>query len=378
LFSLCAFARGIAGNNIADVFISYANEDRDTARKLAAALEARGWSVWWDRKIQAGQSFDQVIERELETARRVVVLWSKNSINSEWVKNEAALAAERGVLVPALIDSVRPPLEFRRRQAADLVGWVDDPEHPGFRALNDAISAANAVNDAPAASSPQARVHRWKPVWVLAAVAIIAIALTAYWGLRQPSQDVTGRWNFEPSENRLRMYIELKMIGEKLAGREVISYPQDPLSVRAGLKREAPIIDGKIAGNRISFITKRTFNKKPSDDSTRTETIHRYDGRIDGDKIYFTYSDEQAGEYWEVTALRQPKDKSAELVAKLEGHRGVPEQLQPIKESRLASASRDGYSDHLEPGDAAGRDDFGSWQPGLGSRCAPRRTTRNC
>jgi len=154
LFSLRAFARGIAGNNIADVFISYANEDRDTARKLAAALEARGWSVWWDRKIQAGQSFDQVIERELETARCVSVLWSKTSINSEWVKNEAALAAERGVLVPALIDSVRPPLEFRRRQAADLVGWLDDPEHPGLQSLTDAMAAANAVNDAPAASSP--------------------------------------------------------------------------------------------------------------------------------------------------------------------------------------------------------------------------------
>src|SRR5262249_17012490 len=117
------FARGMARvTSMADIFISYANEDRDTARKLAAELEARGWSVWWDRKIQAGQSFDQVIEWELETARRVVVLWEKNSISSEWVKNEAALAAERGVLVPALIDSVRPPLEFRCRQAADLVG----------------------------------------------------------------------------------------------------------------------------------------------------------------------------------------------------------------------------------------------------------------
>src|SRR5262249_40013473 len=153
--------------------------------------------------------------------------------------------------------------------------------------------------------------------------------------------DVTGRWNFEPSEKRLRMYVELKMAGEKLVGREVISYPQDPLTVRAGLKREAPIIEGKIAGDRISFITKRTFNKKPSDDSTRTEAIHRYDGRIDGDKIYFTYSDEQAGEEWEGTATRQPESKAAELVAKLEGHRGVPEQLAPLSGSRLASASRD-------------------------------------
>ncbi len=130
---------------MADVFISYANENRDTARKLAASLEARGWSVWWDRKIQAGQTFDQVIERELETARCVIVLWSKESISSEWVKNEAALAAERGVLVPALIDAVRPPLEFRRRQAADLVGWNGDTAHLGFLALTDAIATTTNI-----------------------------------------------------------------------------------------------------------------------------------------------------------------------------------------------------------------------------------------
>ena len=329
---------------MADVFISYANENRDTARKLAASLEARGWSVWWDRKIQAGQTFDQVIERELETARCVIVLWSKESISSEWVKNEAALAAERGVLVPALIDSVRPPLEFRRRQAADLVGWNGDTAHLGFLALTDAIATTTNIAAAapPAESFPPARVNRGKLVWILAAVATIAIALTAYWGLRQPPRDVTGRWDFEPSEKRLKMYLDLKTVGEKLLGREVISYPQDALTMRAGLKREAPIIDGKIVGNRISFFTKRTYNKKPSDDSTKTEAIHRYDGRIDGEKIHFTYSDDQAGEYWEVTAVRQPKDKPAELVAKLEGHQGVPEQLEPLPGDRLASASRDG------------------------------------
>src|SRR4029077_4540985 len=328
---------------MADVFISYANEDRDTARKLAAALEARGWSVWWDRKIQAGQSFDQVIERELESSRCVVVLWSKESISSEWVKNEAALAAERGVLVPALIDNVRPPLEFRRRQAADLIGWERDPAHPGFQALADAIAATTKIETSapPAESFPPVRARRWKPVWILAAVAAIAMALTAYGELRQSPQDVTGRWHFEPSEKRLKMYVDLKTLGEKVVGSEIISYPQDALAIRAGLKREAPIIDGKIVGNRISFITKRTYNKKPSDDSTKADAIHRYDGRIDRDKIYFTFSEQEAGEDWEVTAVREPKEKPAELVAKLEGHRGVPEQLEPLPGGRLVSASRD-------------------------------------
>src|SRR5215475_10774808 len=126
---------------MADVFVSYASEDRERVRKLASALELRGWSVWWNRKITASQTFDQVIESELDRAKSVVVLWSKDSISSEWVKNEAAVASERGALVPALIDTVKPPLEFRRKQTADLIGWDGDLGHAGLYALYRGISA---------------------------------------------------------------------------------------------------------------------------------------------------------------------------------------------------------------------------------------------
>ena len=119
-----------------DVFISYASEDRERAAELARALGALGWSVWWDRKIIAGQAFDHAIERELEAAKSVVVLWSTHSIASEWVKNEAAFASERGVLVPAIIESVKLPLEFRRKQTADLIGWRGEASHGGFQALD--------------------------------------------------------------------------------------------------------------------------------------------------------------------------------------------------------------------------------------------------
>lgn len=99
---------------MSDVFLSYASEDRKRAGELATALGRRGWSVWWGRKITAGQAFDHAIERELEAARAVVVLGSVHSIESEWEKNEAAVAAERGVLVPAMIDSVKLPLDGAR------------------------------------------------------------------------------------------------------------------------------------------------------------------------------------------------------------------------------------------------------------------------
>ena len=95
---------------MADVFISYAKEDRDFAVRLSRAFEAIGWSVWWDRKLFVGESFDLTIERELSQAKIVVVLWSRLSVSRPWVRNEARYAAERGVLAPATIDNVRLPL----------------------------------------------------------------------------------------------------------------------------------------------------------------------------------------------------------------------------------------------------------------------------
>jgi len=125
---------------MADVFISYSSNNRDHAEALAKALSDVGLSVWWDREIVTGQAFGSAIERELDAARSVVVLWSRDSVESEWVKNEAASAAERGVLLPVTIDGTRPPLEFRRKQTADLSGWNGDHANEGFQALCRAIN----------------------------------------------------------------------------------------------------------------------------------------------------------------------------------------------------------------------------------------------
>lgn len=168
---------------MSDVFLSYASEDRERAAQLAHALDQQGWSVWWDRKIIAGQAFDQAIERELEAARAVVVLWSAHSIASEWVKNEAAVAAERGVLVPALIDSVKLPLEFRRKQTVDLVGWQGDESHPGFLGLCEGVAHAMG-SEAPASrpppvAPPAAKRNRWMAPALVALVVALGVGLYA-------------------------------------------------------------------------------------------------------------------------------------------------------------------------------------------------------
>lgn len=74
---------------MADIFMSYAKGDRDRARVLAESIERHGWSVWWDRKIPLGTSWDHVIEQQVDAARCIIVLWSKDSIASDWVKTEA-------------------------------------------------------------------------------------------------------------------------------------------------------------------------------------------------------------------------------------------------------------------------------------------------
>ena len=176
-----------------DVFISYANEDRDRAEKLASAFTAMGWSVWWDRKIVTGQAFDQAIERELETAKSVVVLWSRHSIASEWVKNEAAVASERGVLVPATIESVKLPLEFRRKQTADLTGWNGESSHSGFQAVCEGV--VSTIGGAPWQQPlpRQVQKRRWNPRWALAATVLTAVAVglgvysLGQWRVRTPA-----------------------------------------------------------------------------------------------------------------------------------------------------------------------------------------------
>jgi hypothetical protein len=120
---------------MSDLFISYASEDRVRAKQLAEALDRHGWTIWWDREIPFGKSFDQVIEEQITEARCLIVLWSVHSVASDWVKNEAREGKARGVLIPVLIEETRIPLEFRHVQTANLVGWDPTMLHPEFDKL---------------------------------------------------------------------------------------------------------------------------------------------------------------------------------------------------------------------------------------------------
>jgi TIR domain/Bacterial Ig-like domain (group 2) len=120
---------------MADIFLSYANEDRETARAVAGLLESAGCTVWWDRRIPAGRTWRSMIEEALRDMRCMVVLWSSHSVESDWVKEEAEEARALGRLIPVLIEPVKPPVGFRSIQAADLIDWDGSRDSPGARQL---------------------------------------------------------------------------------------------------------------------------------------------------------------------------------------------------------------------------------------------------
>ncbi|HRE42665.1 MAG TPA: TIR domain-containing protein [Terricaulis sp.] len=125
---------------MADVFLSYKREDQQIARDVAADLEAEGYSVFFDVRIEVGDSWDATIERELNAAKAAVVLWSAKSRESKWVRREAREAMARGILCPAMISRCKIPLEFSDVQTADLIGRrAGDRAHAEWRRLCDGV-----------------------------------------------------------------------------------------------------------------------------------------------------------------------------------------------------------------------------------------------
>jgi len=126
---------------LADIFVSYSRQNKARVAPLVRALEAEGWSVWWDPEITPGEEFDTLISRELDQARALVVVWTPDSVDSRWVRGEARDAADRGVLVPVRFDNARLPIDFRAVHTTDLDDWAEGSSSPAFRSLCKALES---------------------------------------------------------------------------------------------------------------------------------------------------------------------------------------------------------------------------------------------
>jgi adenylate cyclase len=133
---------------MADVFISYARSDKARVAPLVAAIEARGWSVWWDPEIAPGQEFDRQIATELGNAAAVVVVWTPQSVESRWVRGEARDGAERGILVPVRFEKASLPIDVRAFHTTDLDDAGTGAGSPQVQELLRALEAVIGRRDA--------------------------------------------------------------------------------------------------------------------------------------------------------------------------------------------------------------------------------------
>jgi hypothetical protein len=215
-----------------DVFISYARSDHERAGRLAAVLEAQGWTVWWDREIPPGATFDEHIEKALAGARCVIVLWSAESVTSRWVRTEASVASERGVLVPALIEPVTPPLEFRQIQAADLAEWSGDADDPQFKSIVERIALLAKTPPAAGSVPVPRRAHRG-PSAALTLVATALVSLLVGAGLMYVFQRVAPKDGAQPTAQ---------------------SRPPDDTPAASASARRQPATSSADAGGRIDIL----------------------------------------------------------------------------------------------------------------------------
>ena len=171
-----------------DIFLSYARSDRAIARTFAEALNHEGFKVWWDASLHSGETFDEVIEKNLREAKAVVVLWSPRSVASRWVRAEATQADRKNKLVPAMIEPCDRPVIFELTHTADLIDWTGDVTDIHWRTFMDDLRRlihGSSDFDVPAVSRPAA-----KPARAVAPAPIAEPIAPARRPLRPGSDDI--------------------------------------------------------------------------------------------------------------------------------------------------------------------------------------------
>ncbi len=163
---------------MADVFVSYKKEDRALAQQVVAAVEAAGYSVWWDDDLTPRSTWDSEIEREISAARAVLVLWTARSVaEGTFVRIEAQYAKEHGKLVPVRLQRCRLPLAFGTIQTADLSSWNrEDASHAEWRRTLDWLSACIG-RAAVAVVRPGG--SQWRRGLIIGAAAAVALSVAA-------------------------------------------------------------------------------------------------------------------------------------------------------------------------------------------------------
>jgi TolB-like protein len=180
---------------MADIFISYAREDAAKVERLAPLLTAAGYSAWWDRNLTSGSRYLKETEAELKAAKAVLVIWSKASVESHWVADEAAVGRDENRLAAISFDGSMPPLGFRQFQVTDFSHWKGGVEEPPFASLVGALarlvgsSGAATPFSAPTAGKPIPR--RTLIIGGIAAAGVAVITAVAMFAIGPQASQAT-------------------------------------------------------------------------------------------------------------------------------------------------------------------------------------------
>ena len=208
------------------VFLSYAREDADSARRIAEALRAFGLEVWFDQnELRGGDQWDAKIKKQIrECTLFMPVISTRTQERAEgYFRREWKLAVERthdmaagiAFIVPVVIDGTREndaavPEEFLRYQWAHLPGALPSPQfvEQVKRLLEAPRKAARSVvagvaDPGPASARPAT--SRGISVWAWGALAVVVIGLTAtFIATRKPAAPARAAANPEPQTQNSR------------------------------------------------------------------------------------------------------------------------------------------------------------------------------
>ena len=147
---------------MAEVFLSYSRDDRPVAQAIAAELQRVGVDVWWDHELLGGDDFRSRIAEILTRAPVAIVIWSRRSVQSQWVVGEASAARERKTLIPLNIDGCEPPLDFRPLHTVNFTEWIPGDQLPlAFqKALSERLGRELSYSTPASQGGPLGRITR--------------------------------------------------------------------------------------------------------------------------------------------------------------------------------------------------------------------------
>jgi len=196
------------------VFLSYASQDAEAAKRICDALRAQGVEVWFDQnELVGGDAWDTKIRKQIgECALFIPLISAHTQARREgYFRLEWRLAAQRthmmseqvAFLLPVVIDDTRDavadvPAEFK------AVQWTRLPAGEASSAFcarvvrllrdgSEAAAPAPAREPVPARAAPDAAVSppRRFPVLAIAAGLVVVGIGAGYWFLRPSSRAAT-------------------------------------------------------------------------------------------------------------------------------------------------------------------------------------------